>query len=713
MSEKHKLEEIIAYLENQRGNIDDHLINAAITPLKNSLSSTTSSYPSQEQRKQVTILFADISGFTAMSEKMDAEDVHNFIQVLWNKLDNIVLEHGGKIDKHIGDAIMALWGVHSTREDDPERAVRAALAMQQEIQQWQQELQESAVLPTQQTLSVRIGINTGPVILGRIGTMGEYTAMGDTVNTASRLEKFAPTGNILISRSTYLHVRGIFDLRERAPLQAKGKKRPLETYLVQRERPRSFHIEQRGIKGVTTPMIGRSNELEWLQQKYYNMLLEGTQFMGILSGEAGLGKTRLIYEFGSWVESLSWKTSFFKARARQGTKDQPYNLITELIRSYFNILYSDHAEVAREKITVKINQEVSNEEQRKRLGDVCKRAVGIDLIDPELAYPLNGDANSSSPKFNNPEAINIGPQLLPTITEFFQEISAREPTLIFLEDIHWADSTSLQFINQLHMNTDDQFLMIAATARPDFFGNYPQWAQSEPEHYGNLKLTPLNEKDSRELIHSILHRAEQIPEKLYTNIIDRTEGNPYHIEEFIKMLIADNVIIQGKTKWSIRKDKLVNVKVPTTVINILQARIDRLPSYVRRVMRCASVLGRLFWDDGVTRIVEDAGIGDAKMVNDALTYLVENQIITEQPSPTMQLSREFTFNNTLLHQVTYEGILKRERRIYHKSAGKWLREAVENDMSEEHKVISQHSKKPVSVSAGTPQTESVPVATFS
>jgi len=215
MSEKHKLEEIIAYLE-------------------------------------------DISGFTAMSEKMDAEDVHNFIQVLWNKLDNIVLEHGGKIDKHIGDAIMALWGVHSTREDDPERAVRAALAMQQEIQQWQQELQESAVLPTQQTLSVRIGINTGPVILGRIGTMGEYTAMGDTVNTASRLEKFAPTGNILISRSTYLHVRGIFDLRERAPLQAKGKKRPLETYLVQRERPRSFHIEQRGIKGVTTPMIGRS-----------------------------------------------------------------------------------------------------------------------------------------------------------------------------------------------------------------------------------------------------------------------------------------------------------------------------------------------------------------------------------------------------------------------------------------------------------------------
>lgn len=713
MNEDHKLEEIIAYLENQRGSIDDHIVDAAIIPLQNSLSSTASYHPNQQQRKQVTILFADISGFTAMSEKMDAEDVHNFIQVLWNKLDNIILKHGGKIDKHIGDAIMALWGVHSTREDDPERAVRAALAMQQEIQQWQQELQESAVLPLQQSLSVRIGINTGPVILGRIGTMGEYTAMGDTVNIASRLEQAAPPGNILISRSTYLHVRGLFDLRERAPLQAKGKKRPLETYLVQRERPRSFRLEQRGIKGVTTPMIGRSDELEWLQQKYYKMLLEGTQFMGILSGEAGLGKTRLIYEFDSWVESLSWKTSFFKARARQGSEGQPYYLITELIRSYFNILYSDHAEVAREKITVRISQEFSNEEQRKQFGEVCQRAVGIDLFDSNSVSSINDKPNNSSPKFNNPKAINIGPQLLPVIAEFFQEVSAREPTLILLEDIHWADSTSLQFIHQLHMDTDDQFLMIAATARPDFFRNYPQWAQGKPEHYGNLKLTPLDEENSRELIHSILHRAEQIPEKLYTNIIERAEGNPYHIEEFIKMLIADNVIIQGKTKWSIRKDKLANVKVPTTVINILQARIDRLPTHVRSVLRCASVLGRLFWDDGVTRMVKDAGIGDQQMVNEALVYLIENRIITEQPTPATELSREFIFNNTLLHQVTYEGILKRERRVYHKSAGRWLSEEAENDMPQEHKIVVEHNKKTVNTSSPKHQTESVPVATIS
>lgn len=690
MNQHLKLEEIIGYLENQRGSIADHLIDAAISPFKNSLSTDHPSQQKREQRKQVTVLFADISGFTAMSEKMDAEDVHDFIQILWNKLDKVVLEHGGKVDKHIGDAIMALWGVHATREDDPERAVRAALAMQYEIQQWQQELSESALLQDNQALSVRIGINTGPVVLGKIGTMGEYTALGDTVNTASRLEQFAPPGNILISRSTYLHVRGLFDLRERAPLQAKGKTRPLETYLVQRERPRSFRLEQRGIKGVSTPMVGRDDEFSWIQQRYYNMLLDNKQCMLILSGEAGLGKTRLIYEFDSWFESLSWQTSSFKARARQGSGGQPYYLITELIRSYFNILYTDHAEVAREKIAVKISQEFSSQKQRDRFREVCLRAVGIDIVDPTDGTHLSNPLGGSSPHFNDPRANNIVPQMLPALSEFIQAVSESEPTVILLEDIHWADSTSLQFIHQLHNETSEQLLMIFATARPDFFKQYPQWAKEDTESFVHLRLDPLTEENSHELISHILHRADRIPEKLYSIVIQRSEGNPYHIEEFIKMLIADNVIIQGKTSWSIRKDKLVNARVPTTVINILQARIDRLPEHVRRVLRCASVLGRQFWDEGITHMVLDVGLGDRQMVNEALTFLLENRIIVEQTKESNDGEREFVFKNTLLHQVTYEGILKRERRVYHQSAGRWLNEQAVKDMSPEHRDILRH-----------------------
>lgn len=684
MSELQKLTEIVAYLEKQRSEFKHPLLDAAIDLLKENSSIAANSPQAQEQRRQVTVLFADISGFTAMSEKMDAEDVHGFIQALWNKLDRIVLTHGGKIDKHIGDAIMAIWGVDSTREDDPVRAVRAALAMQHEIQQWQHELHELAILQPTETFSIRIGINTGPVILGRVGTMGEFTAMGDTVNTASRLEKSAPAGNILIARSTYLHVRGLFDLREQAPIQAKGKSRPLKTYLVQREKPHSFRTEQRGIQGISTPMIGRAREFETLQQRYYNMLLEEKQYMMIISGEAGLGKTRLIYEFDSWIESLSWKTSSLKARARQGFESQPYYLLAELIRSYFDISYSDHAELAREKIAVKISQEFGSTEQRQRYVKICEQAVGLESIDEQNAHRNTSRFNSAdtnaAPEFNNPRSVNIGPQLLPLLLEFIHEISQIEPTVILLEDIHWADSTSLQFIHQLHTESSEQLLMIVATARPDYFKRYPQWSQLDPARYENLKLQPLSEKDSRELIKSILYRAERIPEQLFTNIIDRSEGYPYHIEEFIKMMIADNIIIEGKTKWSIRRDKLENARVPTTLINILQARIDNLPPHVRKVLRCASILGQIFWDDGIAHILQDANENDRKIVADAINFLLENRLISERPSTTVD-SREFIFNNSLLHQVTYEGILKRQRRTYHMAAGKWLIEQADKEQT--------------------------------
>lgn len=678
MNEHQKLKQIIAYLESQRADFQHPLLDAAISLLKDNSPPTPHSSQNPEQRRQVTVLFADISGFTAMSEKMDAEDVHGFIQVLWNKLDRIVLEHGGKIDKHIGDAIMALWGVDSTREDDPVRAVRAALAMQNEIQQWQQELHESTLLKPSESFSVRIGINTGPVILGKVGTMGEYTAMGDTVNTASRLEKSAPAGNILISRSTYLHVRGLFDLRKQAPIEVKGKSRPLKTYLVQGEKPHSFRIEQRGIPGITTPMIGREQEFELLQQRYYNMLLDDQQYMVIISGEAGLGKTRLIYEFDSWIESLSWKTSVLKARAREEFEGQPYFLVTELIRSYFDILSSDHEELAREKIMVKINQEFSAPAKRQYYIQICERAVGLEPVNNALSHRNSSADTDSLSTFNNPHSVNIDPQLLPALLEFVRETANIEPTIILLEDIHWADSTSLQFIHQLHTDTSKKLLLIVATARPDFFNRYPQWSQLDPENFNNLKIQPLSEKNSRELIETILHRAERIPEQLFTNIIDRSEGYPYHIEEFIKMMIANNIIIEGKTKWSIRRDKLDSARVPTTIINILQARIDNLPPNVREVLRCASILGQIFWDDGITHILRDTQSGDQKMVDKAIDFLLENRLIVERTS-TSPTSREFTFSNSLLHQVAYESILKRQRRTYHISAGKWLHEQVEKE----------------------------------
>ena len=212
--EYRQLEQAIAAQESLRGTIDDSIIDATIATLREKLGALSPLPPAEQQRKQITILFADISGFTAMSEKMDAEDVAEIMNALWGRLDGVIRDHGGYIDKHIGDAVMALWGAETAREDDPEQAIRAALAMQSVIQ-------ETA------SLQIRIGVNTGPVLLGEVGTTDEYTAIGDAVNVASRLEGAAPLGRVLISHDTYRHVRGIFDVQSRESLAVKGKTDPL------------------------------------------------------------------------------------------------------------------------------------------------------------------------------------------------------------------------------------------------------------------------------------------------------------------------------------------------------------------------------------------------------------------------------------------------------------------------------------------------------
>ena len=201
-SEREKLEQTIAALEAQRSILGDAVVEASIAALQKQLVELEPAKPTEQQRKQVTVLFADISGFTAMSERMDAEDVTEVMNALWQCLDKVITEHGGFVDKHIGDAVMALWGVEAAREDDPERSIRAALKMQAELEAFREE--------QSLTLAMRIGINTGPVLLGEVGTTGEFTAIGDTVNTANRLEQAATTDGVLISHATYRHVRGVF-----------------------------------------------------------------------------------------------------------------------------------------------------------------------------------------------------------------------------------------------------------------------------------------------------------------------------------------------------------------------------------------------------------------------------------------------------------------------------------------------------------------------
>ncbi|MBN1260858.1 MAG: AAA family ATPase, partial [Anaerolineae bacterium] len=298
MSEISQLEEAILALEQQRSVLSDAVVDVALAPMREKLAALRaqvgeSRFPGTRQRKQVTVLFADISGFTALAREMDAEDVTELMNAVWQRLDAIILDLGGVIDKHMGDGVMALWGVNSGREDEPERAVRAALHMQDALRTFRDERELD--------LAMRVGVHTGPALLGAIGITAEFTAMGTTVNLASRLEGIAPVDGVLISYETYQRVRGHFDIRPLPPVWVKGSSVLLDVYQVLRIRPRVFHPSTRGVEGVETRMVGRQVEFERLRRAFKDVIEAGAFRVVTIVGEAGIGKSRLLAEFDDWA----------------------------------------------------------------------------------------------------------------------------------------------------------------------------------------------------------------------------------------------------------------------------------------------------------------------------------------------------------------------------------------------------------------------------
>jgi class 3 adenylate cyclase len=292
-----------------------------------------------QQRKLITVLFADVSGFTAMADTMDHEVVSDVINSLWSRVDRAIIDHGGRIDKHIGDAIMALYGTPTAHEDDPERAIRSALQIQSEIMDWKNELSES--LPDYKTqiqnIQLRIGINAGPALLGTVGMTNEYTAIGDTVNLASRLETSAPRGEILISYETHQFVRGVFNVTELDPITVKGKSEPIPVFTVQSVKPRSFRDTTRGLEGIETRTIGREKELAQMKAVIDETIVSKETHLITLVAEAGTGKSRLLYEFGKWLEAPDQAVQILKGRAVQESAYTPYSLLRGIISSLFAI----------------------------------------------------------------------------------------------------------------------------------------------------------------------------------------------------------------------------------------------------------------------------------------------------------------------------------------------------------------------------------------
>jgi class 3 adenylate cyclase/tetratricopeptide (TPR) repeat protein len=673
MTEREQLELAIITLEAQRALLGDVVVNAALAPMREKLAALNAPAPDQprtsretQQRKQVTVLFADVSGFTAMSELMDPEEVSTTMNALWLRLDSAIIAYGGRIDKHIGDAVMALWGAPTAREDDPEQAIRAALAMLGELTAFNETppwAQAGFTAPERPiNLQMRIGINTGPALLGQVGITGEYTAMGDAVNVASRLEHAAPVGGILISHDTYRHVRGVFDVLPQAPLAVKGKAERVQTYVVRSAKPRAFRVTTRGVEGIETRTIGREVEMRRLQSAMQTVLEESKTHLVSIVAEAGTGKSRLIYEFGNWLDLLPDSLTFLRGRAVLERATLPYALIRDMLSSRFGIRDSDRAVVARDKLEQGFQELVSADPSEALMyAHFIGHLIGFDFSGSPHLQGILGDARQIRDR-----AFHYAAQTLAALTR-------RGPVVVFLEDIHWADAGSLDLMDQVMAEQPALPLLVIGATRSTLFEHRPQWGQGPMQHI-RLDLQPLSDYASRQLVEEILRKAPQIPKNLQDLIVNRAEGSPFYVEELIKMLIEDGVIVTGEEHWDVRPDRLAAVRVPATLTGILQARLDGLPLSERETLQQASVVGRVFWDQVVERILnpEVPQAEPSTRVHERLGALSGKELIFPHETSAFDRTNEYIFKHAILHDVTYESVLKRMRRTYHAQVAQCL-----------------------------------------
>jgi predicted ATPase/class 3 adenylate cyclase len=647
VTERIQLEQAIAALEAQRALIGDAVVDAALTPLRQRLDELKV-HAVTEQRKQVTVLFADVSGFTAMGEKLDAEDVRDIMRAYFERCSRAITSYGGVVEKFIGDAVMAVFGVPSAQESDPENAVRAALAMRQALDELNIDIERQHGF----RLGIRTGITTGPVVVSFMTERAaeSFAAVGDTVNLASRLEHAAPTGGILISHDTYRHVHSLFDMQPQPPLSVKGKQEPVRVYLVQNARPRTFRFAGRGIEGITTPMIGRAAELQRLQEALHTTQTTRTTDLITISGAAGLGKSRLIAEFTTWIEQTQQTALVFKGRADQRTSYAPYALVRDLFLFYCDIRDGDSGALAGQKLQNGVVQALGD--AGAELTPLIGHLIGLDVPSHTLSTAVS--------------AKQMRDHALDAATRFFNAVAQTRPTVLTLEDLHWADQDSLTAIERLADRAAP--LLVLCTTRPSLFEERATWGATLA--HTRLDLQPLTSQESHQLMAEMLRKAPVIPTELYDLVATRAEGNPFYLEELLKMFIEDGVIVANSEQWLVETGRLAEAHVPPTLTGILQARLDGLPATERDALQRAAVVGRIFWDGVVGALVSDET--SEPTARRPLEALAEKGLIVRRETSAFSGCREYAFGHALLHEVTYARILKRQRRDDHAQVAAWL-----------------------------------------
>ena len=652
--------------ESQGSSLDQYIPKA----LMKKLETARASGDMVGERRVVTMLFCDIKGSTEAAEHLDPEEWSEIINGAFEHMITPVFKYEGTVARLMGDGILAFFGAPLSHEDDPQRAILAGLDILSGITPYREKIQKEWGI----AINIRVGINTGLVVVGTVGSdlRMEYTALGDAINLAARMEQTAEPGTVQIAEDTYKLVKPLFEFEDLGGISIKGKDKPVNAYRVLGRK--SVVGRLRGIEGINAELVGRDREMEVLQSSIED-LKRGVGRVICILGEAGLGKSRLVRETrtlfntivgadGAWHEtsSLSFETN------------QAYALAQRLIQRISGIRYDDAQRIVQKKLESLLDE--LTDEKRQTAKHVLETLFGIHK-DNGHAY-LEGDTYK---------------QNLNEIMDAWLRVRfSDQPTVLIFDDMHWGDAASVQLIEQLIQLTDVLPVVIICAMRVEH--STPAWrlntyVEEEYRHrYSKISLRPLSEADSNELINRLLAIAE-LHDDLRESILEKSDGNPFFIEEVVRALIENEIVVpeerieNGITNryWVSRGDGS-NFSIPNNLQSLLAARMDQLEESTRATLQLASVIGRNFY----LRVLQAMNTSSTELDKQVGILLRLDMIRESSRLPEV----EYSFKNPLTQEAVYKTILLKHRREFHKRVAEAMEGLYQDRLEGKFGLLSYH-----------------------
>ncbi len=605
------------------------------------------------ERKNVTVLFSDMSGYTSLTERLDPEEVKDFMSRIFGEIAQVITKYEGFIERFIGDAVMAIFGVPKTHEDDPIRAIKAAREIHALVEALSPKIEEKLG----QRVTMHSGINTGLVVTGEVNLeKGTHGITGDAINLASRLEGLADSGEILVGHETYKQAEGYFIFERLEPVKVKGKEEPIVAYRMIAPSTRRTRFEVSAQRGLT-PLIGRKRELEHLLESFGRAKSGRGQAISIVS-EAGLGKSRLLYEFRKAVAKED--VTFLEGKCLSYGKGVAYHPLKDILKSNFDIMEGDEDH----KITEKIR------------GNLNTLRVDEASTLPYLLELLSVDDNSVNKIPMSPESKKN--RIIESLKRITLKGAEIRPLIIAVEDLHWIDKSSEDVFKEILDYIPEAPVFLLFTFRPEFV---PPWDLKS--YHAQMNLNRLSEQQALEMVDCLLDSMD-VDIDLKNLLFEKTERIPLFLEEFIRSFI-DLKLIEKKDKYYLVKN-LKDVNIPSTIQDVIMARVDSLSEGAKEVVQAGSVIGREFSYELICKVMD---YSEEALVS-YLSALRDSELVNERgifPQST------HIFKHALTRDVVYNSILNKRKKELHKRIGLTLEETHKDRLNEVCEGLAEHYEK--------------------